>query len=204
VTDGGESCFTCPAPCCTSYAVPLTGFDVWRLARGLKLPWREVAEPRLDRMTWEGFRIDDGDGRWGLFLRTSAGESCHFLMQLPDGQRRCGAHESRPLACRVYPWMPSGSTQLGLEIGGHALCPPPQRAHFEARTREARDPVYDELAERPLYKLAVLRWNEKKHERSFDEFVDWLFALYDALLPLRGPPDWRRAAQRLVNEFPLP
>src|SRR5450432_4736270 len=104
VVDGNDTCFTCPAACCHSYLIPSQGFDVWRLARGLQLPWSEVAEVRADRIVWDAFAIEAQTQRLGLFLRAREAETCRFLLMLPSGSQRCGAHSSRPLACRVYPW----------------------------------------------------------------------------------------------------
>ncbi len=208
VTEGGATCFSCPAPCCSSYLVPLTGFDVWRLVRGLQLPWREVAEVRAS-LARSSFAIDDSDARLGLFLPAHHGEVCRFLLQLPNQQQRCGVHSSRPLACRVYPWAPDGGSQLGVQIMAHAMCPPPQRAHFDSQRGEAHHAIAVELAEWPLYDFLVSRWNDevaKRRQRSTtpDEFVAWVLALYDALLPLRGGADWSHAALELINDFPLP
>ena len=203
--DGGDTCFTCPAPCCTSYLVPIHGYDLWRLVNGLQLPWREVATLLPEQPGREGFALDGSEARLGLFLRHREGEVCRFLLTLPGGQQRCGAHGARPMACRVYPWKPSDNNQLGLEIAGHAMCPEAQRAHFAGQMRQARAGIYDELAERPLYQLAVARWNQHVQTRFAgpDEFVGWILQLYDAMLPLRRQPDWQLQGPRFVIEFPL-
>jgi hypothetical protein len=109
------------------------------------------------------------------------------------------------MACRVYPWRPSENSQLALEVTSHALCPAPQKAHFASQLRAARPGVYDELAERPLYQLAVARWNERVKTRYAgpDEFVGWILALYDAMLPLRQQADWQLEGPRFVIDFPL-
>jgi hypothetical protein len=204
--DGGATCFTCPAPCCTSYVVPILGFDLWRLARGLQLPWSEVAEARADRMTWESFALDGGETRLGFYLRQREAETCRFLLTLPSGQR-CGAHAWRPLACRVYPWTTTENSQLGVEIAGHAMCPAPQRAHFEQQVRVARAGIFEELSERPLYQLAVVRWNDHvaRSGRRFtaDEFAGWVLRLYDAMVAERGKADWQLTAPGFVSGFPL-
>jgi Fe-S-cluster containining protein len=201
VIDGGESCFTCDAPCCTSYVVPLSGFDVWRLVRGLQLPFTEVAEARDERAVGDGFAVDGSERRLGFFLRTREAEVCRFLLTLPSGKQRCGIHGSRPMACRIYPWKPTENSQLGVEMISHALCPPPQRARFASQMREARGEIQTELAERPLYAFVVARWNEHVAMRpsSVENFVAWMLRLYDALEPLRRGVD----AQRLISEFPL-
>src|SRR5262249_36139873 len=102
IVDGGATCFSCDAPCCTSYVVPIHGFDLWRMVRGLQLPWSDVADARAG--DWDGFAVDASETRLSLFLRAREGEVCRFLLTLPSGLQRCGAHSARPMACRVYPW----------------------------------------------------------------------------------------------------
>jgi Fe-S-cluster containining protein len=201
VIDGGETCFDCAAPCCSAYVVPMSGFDVWRMVRGLQLPWHAIVEARADRAVWEAFRVDGREERLGFFLRHHD-QRCVFLMTLPGGQARCGAHSSRPLACRIYPYTRTENNHLGIEMISHALCPPAQRTHFVENQLQARPYINDELAERPLYAFAVSRWNDEGRG-SADEFAHWILSLYDALLPLRGADDWRQRAQRLISEFPI-
>ena len=207
VLDGGPTCFDCPAPCCTSYVVPLSGFDLWRMCRGMQLPWNEVAVLRSDRRSWEGFLLDGGPERHELFLQTRENEVCRFLLTLPGGKARCGAHGSRPLACRNYPWKPSESSQLGVELIEHTLCPAQQRAWFDEHKLEARSSLHDELSERPLHLFAVSRWNELAAQagRDFrvDEYAGWTLALYDWLLPLRQNGEYPSLARRAISEFPL-
>ena len=82
-----------------------------------------------------------------------------------------------------------------MELIGHAECPPPQRAHFESLQREARGPLEEELAERPIYRLMVVRWNQhvETTQRSFapDDFIAWMLRLYDAMLHSGNKPGGR-------------
>jgi Fe-S-cluster containining protein len=204
IVDGGAACFGCDAPCCTSYVVPIQGFDLWRLVRGLQLPWDEVAEARP--ADWDGFAVDGSESRLGLWLRPREAEVCRFLLTLPGGQQRCGAHSARPLACRVYPYTPSDNNQLGVELMRRALCPPSHREHFAAQLPAVPEAIAGELAERPLYQLAIARWNDgvAAAGRRFvaAHFAAWVLRLYDAIWPLRSSDEWRPEAARLISEFP--
>lgn len=201
VIDGGDTCFTCAAPCCTSYVVPVSGFDLWRMVRGLQLPWHAVVEARPDWAQWEGFIADDHEHKMGFFLHHE-NQRCRFLMTLPGGQARCGAHSSRPMACRVYPYNRTDNNHLGVEMAGHALCPPAERAHFAENALPARPYINSEMVERPLYSFAVSRWNQRSRG-TVEEFVEWILALYDALLPLRLENDWPDKARRFIGALPI-
>jgi hypothetical protein len=208
-------CFSCHAPCCISYVIPLTGFDLWRVVRVLQVPWHEVAEARSDRDAfWDFFALDDTKKRHCFYLRAHPTGACVLLLELPGGHHRCGSHEGRPLACRVYPYKITGSSQLGLEMIHHAMCPPPQRAIFESLAAlEAEKPrVTDELYERQLYLEAKLRWNAMaervpaEQPLAAGDYAEWLIRLYDRMAPLRRGQfaDWYPEALELVHGFPLP
>ena len=203
-----DACVDCPAFCCTSYSVPMSGFDLWRLARGLQLGWQEVAEVRAERAYWEGFALHAGAARFGLFLRTRPrSEICHFLLQLPGGARRCGAHAARPMACRFYPYQPNESGRE-LAMMTQAMCPAPSLAWFDERRSQAQAMVQEELAERQLYLFAVARWNQhlakSPHRYDAEVYVDWLFKLYDGLLPLRASEEFPAAARERISAAAMP
>lgn len=211
--DSPPPCFDCHAPCCVSYVVPITGFDLWRMTRVLGLGWRDVADVKSDQgRYWDCFRLDDSELRHGLYLRTRSTGACQFLLDLPGGHQRCGAHDGRPLACRIYPFKVTGSSQLGIELLTHAMCPPPQKALYQRDVEDARPMVTSELLERELYLVAVARWNAMAQTISHasplavDEFVEWLTRLYDEIAKLRSGPfeSWHGPAQQLIAAFPMP
>ncbi len=204
------ACSTCPARCC-EHTVPLTGYDVVRLTRALALPWRVVAGLGSHRIAlFEGFRLDRGPTHWFFHLRKRDDGACQFLLELPDGYRRCGVHALRPGACRVYPLVPD--LARGGEFGNHALCPDPQRALYEGAIPQLRDGIDEDQAERALYARVRARWDlvpmRVPVERPLDAdvFVDWIGKVYDAIAPLRigERGQWQLAAYELVADFPLP
>jgi Fe-S-cluster containining protein len=202
-----DPCVDCTTGCCVSYVVPLTGFDLWRLCRGLQLPWHQVAEVRSEFAHWEGFALHAGAARYGLFLRAQPRtETCHFLMRLPGGAWRCGAHAVRPMACRVYPY--KASPAGGLEMVAHAMCPAPSLAWFEERRASARVPVEEELAERQLYLFALAHWNQhmakSPHRYDAELFIDWMLKLYETLLPMRQAPEFGAAARARITVSAMP
>lgn len=83
----GFACARCGA-CCAHQAIQLNPWEVWRLARQLRLATGEFIAGHTDNA--------------GLFLRFGPDGRCGFLT--PIG---CAVHPARPLACRLYP--------LGLE-----------------------------------------------------------------------------------------
>jgi Fe-S-cluster containining protein len=203
-----DPCVECTTGCCTSYIVPLSGFDVWRLCRGLQLPWQEVAEVRSAFAHWEGFALHAGGARFGLFLRARPRtDTCHFLMQLPGGAWRCGVHAVRPMACRIYPYKPSESGGE-LSLKKDAMCPAPSQEWFGERRLEALTPVQEELAERQLHLFAVTRWNQhmarSPHRYDVEVYLDWILRLYDALLPLRAAEGFTEAAREKISAVAMP
>lgn len=197
-SDDANPCFGCTTGCCREYEVELSGFDLWRLVRGLDVPWRGVAEVRRDFSTGPAasiaFVLDESAHRHSLWLRRHRGGACVLLLELPGQQVRCGAHASRPLACRLYPYQPAVSPTAGAHgaLVAHAICPPRSRQRFEAARDEARPAIDAELVERALWIRLVRRWNEvargaaRAQPIDVEELIAWLFTVYDRLAPLRA------------------
>jgi Fe-S-cluster containining protein len=204
-------CFACPAPCCSSYVVPITAFDLWRMARTLELPWQEVAEPGPGKAEeFDCFRLDDSERRHGFYLLRKPSGACRFLVELPDGPSRCGAHLGRPLACRTYPFK-TVLTGDGLDFISHTLCPPRERALFEAARERFRPAVVDEMEERMLHVRAVHRWDQmaaRLPPRMLDarDYASWAFQIYDAIARVRvgARATWQPEAERIIDAWPLP
>ena len=77
----------CPQKtCCLRRVVPVTEADVSRITTAMALPRHSVV-------------METGTG--DVLARTEDG--CRFLLELPDGLRRCGLGELRPMACRTFP-----------------------------------------------------------------------------------------------------
>ena len=98
------ACHACNR-CCRNKAIRVSPYEILRLARYLGLSTTEF----IERHTEGG----------GTVLRTKENSDCGFL-----GERGCGVHPDRPLACRIYPlarWV----SPDGVESFGH-LTPHPK------------------------------------------------------------------------------
>jgi hypothetical protein len=206
-------CFTCTTPCCAEYIVPMSAFDVRRLELAIGVSWKALVEVRLTEERWvDSFRLDGSMRRYAIYLLRRPSGACNLLVELPGGHRRCGAHAGRPLACRIYPYKSSRHSPTGVEIVDHALCPPRERAVFEASLEALRPGVFDEMAERDLFLRAARRWDAMVSELPRmptlepEEYLAWMSEIYDAILPLRrGPREaWQKAAEQLIDAEPLP
>ena len=88
------NCLNCPAYCCSYTLIPVTDFDLKRLARHKGVSVR-VAEKRYTKY---------GDKKNPRVLRHSADE--HFVsacMFLDQATRACTVYEGRPGICRAFP-----------------------------------------------------------------------------------------------------
>lgn len=211
--DAPSPCFGCTTPCCFEYVVPVNGHDLWRLVRALAVPWSALAAVRTTPDDWgESFTLHRGGPRRAFLLRQRAGGGCSLLMTVGSAHR-CGVHDARPLACRVYPLQSAWRAPTGVDFLSHALCPPPQRARFEAQKGRLADAVVADLLERALYLRVIARWDEAAAQQppeqpfTVDDYVRWLLSLYDSLAPLRhlGPrAAWQDEAIARVSRAALP
>src|SRR5436305_14572947 len=65
-----RACGSCDGRCCSHYSVPLAGYDVVRLMRGLGLPWDVLATVEEHRIALAGgFRLDRGPVHPSFVLR---------------------------------------------------------------------------------------------------------------------------------------
>lgn len=213
-----HACSGCHGKCCVHHTVPLGGHDLYRLARTLELPWRDLVELEEHRIALhDGFRLDRGPVHYSFVLRRRENGACVLLLELPGGHRRCGAHALRPDACRIYPLTrppaPSdgqAATTPRVALGGHVICPAPRLAIYR-EALPALAPLLDEDdAERELYALILARWDllarvvRKNQTLPAERYVDWLFALYEKLAPLRAQKKFADAARAVIGEHPLP
>lgn len=92
-TKPAYDCLECPAYCCTYEEIPVSAYDVKRLARGLDLTPAQVER----RYTKKG-----GDGKRVLRHRKDGiyPTACTFLDQETRG---CTVYEHRPKICREFP-----------------------------------------------------------------------------------------------------
>jgi len=207
-----RACLSCHGPCCFEHVVPITAYDLWRLARNLGVPWASLVELDFHKIALnDGFRLDRGPKHYHYLLKRRESGACLFLVEIDDTHRRCGVHALRPGPCRRYPLVPADG-EGGVEFGNHAICPEPQAAMYRAALGELRHLVDDSEAERVLYHRVLARWDllarfvPVETPLSFDQFYEWIARVYEAIEPLREGPraEWQPRAEALADEFPLP
>jgi Fe-S-cluster containining protein len=118
-------CHTCGA-CCRSYAVPVCGYDLWRISTYQRLrPQEYVVAARQKDVTPEGFRLEREGPTYFLVLdkqgKLVPNNPCIFLVRLGGNHDRCGIYTHRPVVCQVYPMTVRNQVILQRE---DALCPP--------------------------------------------------------------------------------
>ena len=91
-----SNCAKCPGFCCTYPLIPVSDYDIRRLAKRFGISARvaraRFTKPELD----EGKRIRVLRHRKDEIFQSA----CRFLDQ---DKRRCTIYEHRPHACRAYP-----------------------------------------------------------------------------------------------------
>ena len=152
---GGSPCEGCHGGCCRSFAVPVTGADVFRLTRATGRDFWEVAcrWPDADGKIARKYApplyfAGDPGGPSVLCLKHEASAAlpgstkCRFLRETaptadrPRGTGRCGVYGDRPAACRSFPTRFAADGQL---VKVHDV---------PARGRSGTHPAYD-LCPRP-------------------------------------------------------
>ncbi|MEZ6047760.1 MAG: YkgJ family cysteine cluster protein [Planctomycetaceae bacterium] len=115
-------CADCHAGCCRTFVIPLTGADIWKLERDLKISfwefacrWEDTHGSIAQKYAPHFYFQDEPQTPFvvGLLQSESTFQpkttKCRFLMEgAPDeehplGVSRCGIYHSRPSACRVFP-----------------------------------------------------------------------------------------------------
>lgn len=155
-------CIGCDARCCRSYAVVVTGWDAFRIARGTKLRMLEFLAYRTQSVrTSTGFLLEPAGPAHELILRTArtdgGPEPCIFLGE-ERGGGRCRIYPLRPDACRRFPAVHG---PRGMTVRENLVCPegawdghPMDRLSWRvALAREERHAA--------LYSDVVREWNAR-------------------------------------------
>lgn len=207
-----RACLSCHGPCCFEYTVPISGFDLWRLAHNLGVPWASLVELDFHKIAlYDGFRLDRGPKHYFFKLKRRESGACQLLVEIDGGYRRCGVHALRPGPCRRFPLVPSDGPD-GVEFAEHADCPAPQAAIYRGALAELRHLVDEPEADRALYHRVLARWDlvprfvPVETPLTVDQFYGWVSRVYQAIEPLRegARADWQPRAEALASEFPLP
>lgn len=208
-----SACAGCAGDCCLSHVVPLSGYDLWRLCRGLGTPWDALAELAEERHPLHfGFRLDRSTVHFHFRLKRRASGACGLLLELPGGHRRCGVHALRPGACRAYPFTARDADPEAIAIGGHAICPPERAARYLAAAPAMRPLLDEDAAEEALFSRVLARWDllarhtAPERPRALDDYLGFVDKAYRAVEPLRQGERraWQPAAYRIVDALDVP
>ncbi len=185
-SSGNTPCGSCDAGCCRAFAVPLTGTDVIRIMQQRGHSFADFvcrwADPDglISRQIAPQFRFeDDPDTPFviGILQNESMAfpgtRKCRFLVETPEASRpgaslsTCSIYESRPGACRVFPFRfePSGSVGIQPDVSKNfgtrppaALCPSEWTVSDEQRQQAGID-LTDCLEQMALFRLIAEYWN---------------------------------------------
>lgn len=215
-------CQNCHAGCCRSFAVSITGADIIRIERDLKLNfWDFVCrwedrEGLITRGQAPQFFFDDEPSvPFAICLMHSQSQffqkstKCRFLMEgapdrdYPLGQARCGIYGSRPSACRIFPTRLSSSGQIAeiYDIPSHGrheqlpiyeLCPRPWIPADLDPVQTVEDLVIARFEQLFFQQLARV-WN--KSPQSWASFPDFIRFVYEKRLI-------RKTASEMEAEIP--
>ncbi|MEZ0370677.1 MAG: YkgJ family cysteine cluster protein [Candidatus Sericytochromatia bacterium] len=148
-------CNQCGA-CCRNFFIPLSHIDMLRLlAAHPELPLDGLFQLRPAKAEHAQALLLEG-GWWQLVLK-HRGDDCIFL----DHEGRCGSYESRPRACRTFPFelAPTGLLQIvpdGADVWEHNCDRDPVTEPMIARSREENILSGTEFA---AYCALVACWN---------------------------------------------
>ena len=198
-------CDSCHAGCCRSFAVPITGADILRIAGELGLTFWDFAcrwadkDGRIARNHAPHFHFrDEPETPFVICLAHESSQffpettRCRFLVEgqpdagSPLGQARCGIYRQRPSACRAFPAKLNDSSDLAIvydvpdrsrdeDHPAYQLCP----RQWEAKDLEPVRTVQDLVVAR--YEMAFFThlaqlWN--RTPGAWTVFPDFLRTVY--------------------------
>ncbi len=118
-----DLCTGCEVDCCSHHVLPLSVVDAWRIHSELKLPFADFAALvpyPADAPVWP---VRLAKGRRALLALRRRRSSCIFLHRIGP-HRRCAIHALRPMACRLFPFLPDADAQQKAPEGMMAQLPP--------------------------------------------------------------------------------
>jgi Fe-S-cluster containining protein len=190
-------CAGCHARCCFAYVVPVTGYDVWRIATQMQLGPEQFAVAMTARKEQPtAFHLENAERAYTLVLDKQEGEpddderACTFWLPIGDGYGRCSVYAARPNVCRTYPaYLRDGAVHLRHDV----LCPPRSWNLAGMSLTPWRVELMRGELEQATYVEVVRAWNE--HVEWTDQiyslaaFYAYLMRVYDALGPLHDEVD---------------
>lgn len=154
-------CTRCGGCCSGGPNVSLTVFDVARMARFLRISWRDFLRGYV--------KVIIADIIPHMLLRGDEGGRCLFLAERHDGVKLCVVYPARPMRCRLYPLLVEGLM--------------PRRLYLDPKS-----PGVNQGPERrtPSRLVEQYIWERREHYRRINRLVveeghEPLKALYHAL-----------------------
>lgn len=199
-------CQNCHAGCCRSFAVPITGADIFRIASQTGAGfWDFVcrwADPEgqiaLNHAPHFRFR-DEPETPFVICLLTEQSQlvpgtsRCHFLAEgpadadAPLGRGQCTIHGARPGSCRAFPSKLSQEGDLAIlydlpssgRSGGnpmYSLCPRPWTPADVDPITQVQDLVVATYEMRFFHRLADI-WNDEPGDwHLFPDFLEIVYS----------------------------
>jgi Fe-S-cluster containining protein len=203
------ACRACEGRCCTTYIVPLNGYDVWRIVQQqLLAPALFVRREPEEHSSDAGFLLRPGGLTYGLALQHHAARRnarpCVFLLQLRDGVQRCGIYDQRPLACQTYPmqWRQEQAAPRA-----DLLCPPGSWQGLESEQAGWRERLLRQDQEWRRYAPVVQAWNAVVQAQPAEcgyvlaQYLEYLLQAYDLLAQHPDEPAIERELMALAEAY---
>lgn len=192
-----DVCGNCRINCCADFVIPLTVVDAQRLRTGLMLDWSAFAtltDYHSDNPNWP-IRLKNRKAQLSLKRRRGG---CLFLLNL-GGQRRCGGHALRPIACRMFPFVANRVAQSRAYPGMQTQLPPSRCPWAwpadEAAKREVLDLITEDELAREIDQSVLRTWSRQMNlphtKENFFLFLQQEMDRRDK--GENGPSPWRTA-----------
>src|SRR2546423_4077793 len=178
-----DPCAGCAADCCRRFELVILGWDVYRIARDLRLPPENFVTlqgaPDPDMSHQLVLDADERAHRYHRLTLKKREGGCVFLLDV-GGLGRCGIYAGRPDACRSYPAILDGEL---LTLAGREYCPPGSwedldRGDYRLRYQRGQK-------QRAIHDVVGDCWNERilrrRERRTGAELLGWLVRTYAAL-----------------------
>ena len=187
--------------------MPLSGFDVYRIATGLHMAPEQfaVAVRQAGETTFSFQLAGMPDDHFELALDKAGARAvddrpCVFWLPVGSASGRCGIYPYRPDACQVYPATLEAGRMVRRE---DVICPADAWRDDTFEAPVWREQYLKMQCESDIYRLAVVRWNHHLERTGGNEglglptYLAYLMTLYEQLRPIMkspGPEGWDELA----------
>ncbi len=221
-------CDSCHSGCCRAFAIPVTGADIFRIEKGLKLNfWDFVcrwADPdgTIARNNAPHFFFSDEPQTPFVICTTHLPSAyhegttkCRFLVECepdkedPIGVSKCGIYNFRPASCHAFPMKMDDSGELTIlyQVPKHGR--PDENPLYDLCPREWEvediDPIEapQQLAithyEINFFTQVAQLWN--RNPREWDLFPEFLQVVYNHRVIKQEPPNSDDDAETIPINF---